>query len=36
MEPELGEMYMNDKERFEEVARLWTWKYAIHDVITPS
>ncbi|XP_051171238.1 uncharacterized protein LOC127288057 [Leptopilina boulardi] len=35
MEPELGEMYMNDKEKFEEVARLWTWKYAIHDVITP-
>ncbi|XP_043278641.1 uncharacterized protein morgue [Venturia canescens] len=36
MEPELGEMYMNDRERFEEVARAWTWKYAMHDVVTPT
>ncbi|XP_014614277.1 PREDICTED: uncharacterized protein LOC106792387 [Polistes canadensis] len=36
MEPELGEMYMNDREKFEEVARAWTWRYAMHDVITPS
>ncbi|KAK2580419.1 hypothetical protein KPH14_006169 [Odynerus spinipes] len=36
MEPELGEMYVNDRERFEEVARAWTWRYAMHDVITPS
>ncbi|XP_011686263.1 PREDICTED: uncharacterized protein LOC105449007 [Wasmannia auropunctata] len=35
MEPELGEMYMNDREKFEEVARAWTWRYAMHDVITP-
>ncbi|KAF7413393.1 hypothetical protein HZH68_001882 [Vespula germanica] len=27
MEPELGEMYMNDRERFEEVARAWTWSH---------
>ncbi|XP_008545133.1 uncharacterized protein LOC103569550 isoform X2 [Microplitis demolitor] len=32
MEPELGDMYTNDRERFEEVARAWTWKYAMHDV----
>ncbi|XP_011686257.1 PREDICTED: LOW QUALITY PROTEIN: ubiquitin-conjugating enzyme E2 8-like [Wasmannia auropunctata] len=25
IEPELGEMYMNDREKFEEVARTWTW-----------
>ncbi|XP_012273433.1 uncharacterized protein LOC105695936 [Orussus abietinus] len=36
MEPQVGEMYMNDRERFEEVARAWTWKYAMHDVVTPS
>ena len=35
MEPELGEMYTNDRERFEEVARDWTWKYAMHDIVTP-
>lgn len=35
MEPELGEMYTNDRDRFEEVARAWTWKYAMHDVVTP-
>ncbi|XP_074111492.1 modifier of rpr and grim, ubiquitously expressed [Cotesia typhae] len=35
MEPELGDMYTNDRERFEEVARAWTWKYAMHDVVTP-
>ncbi|OXU25103.1 hypothetical protein TSAR_006675 [Trichomalopsis sarcophagae] len=36
MEPELGEMYMNDRARFEEVARAWTWKYAMHNVLEPS
>ncbi|XP_060813092.1 uncharacterized protein LOC132905624 [Bombus pascuorum] len=35
MEPELGEMYMNDRERFDEIARAWTWRYAMHDVVTP-
>ncbi|XP_034935370.1 uncharacterized protein morgue [Chelonus insularis] len=36
MEPELGRMYTNNRERFEEVARAWTWKYAMHDVVTWS
>ncbi|XP_020291808.1 uncharacterized protein LOC109858705 [Pseudomyrmex gracilis] len=35
MEPELGDMYVNDREKFEEVARAWTWRYAMHDVVTP-
>ncbi|XP_043250284.1 uncharacterized protein LOC122396179 [Colletes gigas] len=35
MEPELGEMYLNDRERFDEIARAWTWRYAMHDVVTP-
>ncbi|KAG7189105.1 hypothetical protein KM043_008680 [Ampulex compressa] len=35
MEPDLGEMYLSDREKFEEVARAWTWKYAMHDVVTP-
>ncbi|XP_076247861.1 modifier of rpr and grim, ubiquitously expressed [Calliopsis andreniformis] len=36
MEPELGEMYLNDREKFDEIARAWTWKYAMHDVVTPQ
>ena len=36
MEPELGEMYVKDKDKFEEIARLWTWKYAMQDVIMPT
>ncbi|KAJ8673499.1 hypothetical protein QAD02_004761 [Eretmocerus hayati] len=32
MEPELGEMYLNERTRFEEIARAWTWKYAMHNV----
>ncbi|XP_076760608.1 modifier of rpr and grim, ubiquitously expressed [Xylocopa sonorina] len=35
MEPELGEMYINDREKFDEIARAWTWRYAMHDVVTP-
>ncbi|KZC11577.1 PREDICTED: uncharacterized protein LOC107189723 [Dufourea novaeangliae] len=35
MEPELGQMYLNDRERFDEIARTWTWRYAMHDVVTP-
>lgn len=35
MEPELGEMYMNDRSRFEEIARAWTCKYAMHNVAEP-
>ncbi|XP_014205825.1 uncharacterized protein LOC106637534 [Copidosoma floridanum] len=36
MEPELGDMYMNDRARFEKVAREWTWKYAMHSDAEPS
>lgn len=35
MEPELGEMYVADREKFDEVARSWTWRYAMHDVVSP-
>lgn len=36
MEPELGDMYMNDRARFEEIARAWTWKYAMSNSAEPS
>ncbi|CAG5048859.1 unnamed protein product [Parnassius apollo] len=33
MEPELGEMYVRDRARFESLARRWTWRYAMHDIL---
>ncbi|CAK1550685.1 unnamed protein product [Leptosia nina] len=33
MEPELGEMYVKDRSKFEALARQWTWKYAMLDVL---
>ncbi|XP_075981511.1 modifier of rpr and grim, ubiquitously expressed [Anticarsia gemmatalis] len=33
MEPELGEMYVRDRARFESLARTWTWRYAMHDIM---
>lgn len=35
MEPELGYMYEHDRTRFENLARSWTWKYAMFELITP-
>ncbi|XP_018330336.1 uncharacterized protein LOC108740507 isoform X2 [Agrilus planipennis] len=32
MEPEIAEMYEKDRDGFEEQARMWTWKYAMHDL----
>ncbi|XP_037927571.1 uncharacterized protein LOC119662093 [Teleopsis dalmanni] len=36
MEPELGYMYENNRERFERLARRWTWKYAILELMPPN
>lgn len=33
MEPELGRLYDNDRAKFEALARRWTWKYAMFEVI---
>lgn len=33
MEPNVGNLYMNDRSAFEDIARAWTWKYAMHDVL---
>lgn len=35
MEPELGKMYDNERPKFEALARSWTWKYAMYEVIPP-
>lgn len=36
MEPEIGEMYVNDRPRFEMLARQWTRKYAMLDIMPPE
>eukprot|EP00096_Caligus_rogercresseyi_P000924 TRINITY_DN11490_c0_g1_i1.p1 TRINITY_DN11490_c0_g1~~TRINITY_DN11490_c0_g1_i1.p1 ORF type:complete len:375 (-),score=79.25 TRINITY_DN11490_c0_g1_i1:56-1180(-) len=36
MEPRIGSLYRKDRKKFDEMARLWTWKYAIHDAIPPQ
>ncbi|CAL8087905.1 unnamed protein product [Orchesella dallaii] len=33
MEPKISELYMNDRKTFDKIARVWTWKYAMHDVL---
>lgn len=35
MEPGAGDLYLNDRSTFEDVARAWTWRYAMHDVVNP-
>uniref|UniRef100_A0A1B0D1A4 E2 ubiquitin-conjugating enzyme n=1 Tax=Phlebotomus papatasi TaxID=29031 RepID=A0A1B0D1A4_PHLPP len=35
MEPALGQLYDTDRSKFEGLARNWTWKYAMHEVIPP-
>ncbi|KOB74849.1 putative ubiquitin-conjugating enzyme morgue [Operophtera brumata] len=30
------EMYVNERARFERIARRWTWRYAIHDMYSVS
>jgi len=35
MEPTIGQMYRNNIRDFNRIARLWTWKYAMHDYLKP-
>jgi ubiquitin-conjugating enzyme E2 D/E len=35
MEPELGRLYEEDRPKFEALARSWTWKYAMFEVLPP-
>jgi ubiquitin-protein ligase len=36
MEPEIGQLYRTDKETFDSIARQWTWKFAMHDLVINS
>uniref|UniRef100_A0A6P4E866 E2 ubiquitin-conjugating enzyme n=1 Tax=Drosophila rhopaloa TaxID=1041015 RepID=A0A6P4E866_DRORH len=33
MEPELGYIYEHERDRFEQLVRSWTWKYAMFELI---
>lgn len=33
MEPDVGKLYVTNKKAFEEQARQWTWKYAMHELL---
>lgn len=36
MEPVIGALYDYDRYRFEELAKLWTWKFACHDYLSAN
>jgi ubiquitin-conjugating enzyme E2 D/E len=33
MEASAANLYRDDREQFDKVARVWTWKYAMHDIL---
>ncbi|XP_069112240.1 uncharacterized protein [Argopecten irradians] len=35
MEPAVGQLYAANRNEFNRIARLWTWKYAMHDFLMP-
>ena len=35
MEPQIGALYRKNRAEFDRIARLWTWKYAMHDYLMP-
>ena len=36
MEPNASYVYQRQYGQFERIARLWTWKYAMHDYLLPD
>jgi len=36
MEPEVGALYHDNLPLFDQIARLWTWKFAMNDYILPT
>lgn len=34
MEPAIGRLYNQNRDKFEKLAKLWTWKYACHDYLS--
>lgn len=35
MEPAVGNLYQTNRERFDKIARIWTYRYAMHDALIP-
>ena len=35
MLPEAAALYANQRPLFDQIARIWTWRYAMHDYIRP-
>ena len=35
MAPEIGSLYQRNRNEFDRIAKLWTWKYAMHDFLMP-
>ncbi|XP_060569349.1 uncharacterized protein LOC132727783 [Ruditapes philippinarum] len=35
MEPAIGSLYSKNRQEFDRISRLWTWKYAMHDFLMP-
>lgn len=36
MEPDVGRLYQNERDTFDAIARSWTWRFAMHDVVAPA
>ena len=36
MEPDIGHLHQNKCAEFDTIARIWTWKYAMHDYLMPT
>ena len=35
MEPDIARVYLNNRSKFLQLARFYTWKYAMHDYLLP-
>lgn len=35
MEPSIGRLYQDNRCEFDKIARIWTWKFAMHDFLMP-
>ena len=33
MEPQISSLIRRDTEEYNRIARIWTWRYAMHDVM---
>jgi len=36
MEPQISSLILRDSEEYNRIARIWTWRYAMHDVMSVS